>query len=67
MGKQRNAGEDESILDSIDEFYIENEYDDGSINTNALEDIWDVKYIHPGINTRDDRFKIRDHIRQMKR
>ena len=66
MGKQRNVGDDESILASIDEFYIENESDDASINTNALEEIWDVKYIHPGINTRDDRFKIRDQIRQMK-
>ena len=33
---------------------------------NALEDIWDGSKIHPEINARYARFKIRDHIRQTK-
>ena len=31
---------------------------------NALKDIWDENYVHPNINSIDDRLKILDRIRQ---
>ena len=31
---------------------------------NALGDIWYGNYVHPYINTRDVRLKMREHIRQ---
>ena len=61
-----NAEEDESILASIDESSTDHDFDDGSISTNYLEDIWDGIQIHPDINTRDARLKIRDHIKKTK-
>ena len=50
----------------IDEPYIENDFDDGSINTNDLEEIQYGNYLHTDINARDTRLKINDHIRQGK-
>ena len=50
----------------IDESYIDNEYYDRSISTNALGEIWDGSQIHPELNTRDSRLKIRDYIKQTK-
>ena len=54
---ERNAEKDESILFSIDELSIDDEYDDGYISTNSLEDIRDGGQIHPYINSIDARFK----------
>ena len=45
-----NIEEDESSLSSIDYLYTENDSDDGSISTNALEEIRDGNKIHPEIN-----------------
>ena len=58
------AEEDKSILDSIDGLSTDNDSEEGSISTDALGDIWDGSQIHPKINTRYDKFKIRDLIRQ---
>ena len=63
---QRNAEEDESILSSIYESSTDDDSDDRSISTNALENLQDGSQIHPKINARDDRLKICDHIRQTK-
>ena len=38
---ESNAEDDKSILASIDELSTYNDSDNGSISTNALEDIWD--------------------------
>ena len=46
MENERNLVEDESILDSIDKSPTDDEYDDGSISMNALEDIWDGNYVY---------------------
>ena len=59
---ERNAEVDESISSSIDELSTEDHSDDGSISTNAAEDIQDESQIHPDINTSDAIFKIRDRI-----
>ena len=59
-----NAEEYESTPASIDQSYTDNESDDGYISTKDLEEIWDVIQIHPGINARDARFKIRDCIKR---
>ena len=61
---KHSVGEDESILDSIDESSTENNYDDISISTNALKGMWDGNYIHPDIIARSSGLKIRDRIRQ---
>ena len=49
---------------SIDESYADDNSDEGSISTNALEDIQDGSHVHPDINTRDARLKISDRIKQ---
>ena len=49
---------------SIDESSIEYDSDDGSISTNAIEDIRDGSYIYSDINARYAVLKICDHIRQ---
>ena len=54
----------QSILDSIDDWSTENDSDDGSISTDDLEDIWGGSQIHPELNARDARLKIRDRIKQ---
>ena len=64
MENEPNVAEYGSILASIDESYTDDDSDDLSISTNDLEDIWDGNYVHPGINERDARLKIRYHIRQ---
>ena len=51
-------------MDSIDESYTDNDSYYGSIITNALEDIQGGIQIHPELNPRDARFKIRDRIKQ---
>ena len=51
-------------MDSIDESYKDNNYYDGSIIKNALEDIHGGIQIHPELNAREARFKIRDLIKQ---
>ena len=56
--------EDESILASIDESSADDKYDEKSISTHDLEDIWDGIYVHPNIHAGDARLKIRDRIRQ---
>ena len=63
---ERNAEEDESISDSIDETYRENYYYDRYISMSALKDIQDGSQIHPGIITRDAILKLRDCIRKIK-
>ena len=50
---------------SIDKSYIDDS-DDGSISTNSLEYIRDRSQIHPELNARYARFKIRDHNKQTK-
>ena len=62
---KRCAEEYESKLPSIDELSTEDEYDDGSISTNALEDIRYGSQIKSYINARDGRLKVWDHIKQM--
>ena len=57
-----NIAEDESISDSIYESSTENDSDDVSIITNFFDHIWDGNYVHPYINARDARLKIRYHI-----
>ena len=64
MENEHNVAEYDSILDSINESSTDDEYDDRYISTNTLGDIRDGNYVHPDINTRDTRFKIRDCIRQ---
>ena len=59
-----NEEEDKSSLSSIDESSTDDESDYLSISTNDLEDILEGSQIHPEINARDDRLKIRDRIRQ---
>ena len=61
---KRNVAEYESILTSIDESSTDDDSDDGYISTNTLEDIRNVNYLHPGINTRYARLKIHERIRQ---
>ena len=49
---------------SIYESSTYDEFDDGYIITDALEDIQDGKYVHPDINERDAILKICDCIKQ---
>ena len=51
---------------SIDDLSIYDDSDDRYISTNSIEDIWYGNQIHPELNTRDDRLKIRDCIKQTK-
>ena len=51
---------------SIDKSSVDNNSYYKSINTDNLEDIWDGIYVHPNINEKYSRWKIRDHIRQSK-
>ena len=51
-------------MSSIDESSADNDSYDGSISTNALEDIRDGIQLHPDINARDARLKICDHIKK---
>ena len=67
LENERNSEEEESILDSIDESYTEDESDDGSISTNVLGDIRCVSQIHPELNARDAGFKICHHIIRTKK
>ena len=55
--KRTYKEEYESISSSIDELYIEDDFGDGYIITNNLEDIWYGSQIHPDINARDARLK----------
>ena len=64
LGLEQVTEEDESILASIDYSSTDNDYDDGSISTNYLEDIRGGSQIHPELNTRYSRLKIRDCIKQ---
>ena len=64
MGNECNVAEDESISASIDESSNNDNYDEGYISTNYVKGIRGRNCIHPDINAGDDRFKIRDHIRQ---
>ena len=50
----------------IDEPYIDNDSNEGSISKNDLEEIQDGNYLHTDINTRDTILQIHDHIRQGK-
>ena len=50
--------------DSIDELSTDVESDGGYISTNALKDIQGGSQIHPEINARDFRLKIRDPIKK---
>ena len=59
-----NVSEYEYILASIDESSTDNDYYDLYTRTYALEDIQYGKYVHPNINARDTRLKIRDRIRK---
>ena len=64
LENERNLEEDESISDSIDESYADDNSDNKSIGTYDIENIWCGSYAHPNIKTRDARLKIRDRIRQ---
>ena len=57
-----NVAGNESILDSIDESYTDEDSGDGYISTNCLEDIRYRNYIHLDINARDARLKVHDSI-----
>ena len=48
----------------IDELSTDDESDDKYISTNSLKEIWRGNYVHPEINARYARLKIRDRIRQ---
>ena len=54
--KKCDTEEDESISASIDESYIYNDSDGGSISTDALKDIWYGSQIHPELNAIYDIF-----------
>ena len=49
---------------SVDESSVDDNSSDESISNKDIEDIWYGSYVHPNINARDARLKIRDHIRQ---
>ena len=51
-------------MSSTNESSTEYESDDGSISTNNPEEIRDVSKIHPEINARDAKSKIRERIKQ---
>ena len=53
-------------MSSINELSTDDESDDVSILNNTLEDIQDRSQIHPDINERDARLKIREHIKTQK-
>ena len=63
---ERNTEECESISDSTDESYTENDSYDGYISINSLKDIWDGSQLHLELNAINNRLKIRDHIKLMK-
>ena len=65
MENERDLVEYESIFGSIDESSAEDNSDDESISTNALEDIRDGKHVHPDINARDATLIINDRIRKV--
>ena len=51
-------------MPSIDELSTVDGSDDGSISTNAPEDIWDGSQLHTEVNARDAILETRDHIKQ---
>ena len=59
---EMNSEEDESVLASIDESSADNYSDDESISTDLLGDIRGGNHVHPNINARDIRLRIRDRI-----
>ena len=61
---EHNEEEDQSFLSSTDELSTDDDSDDRSISTNALEDIWYGSQIHTYINSRYARLKICDRIKQ---
>ena len=63
---ERCEEEDESNLSTIDELSTEDESEYGSISTNVFEDIQYESQIHPDINARDARLKVRDRIKNNK-
>ena len=64
MENEQNLVEDESISDLINESFTEYNSDEKYISTNALEEIWDRKHVHPNINARYFRLILRDQIRK---
>ena len=66
MGNEKKLAKYESIVASIDESYIDNDYDEGSLSKNYLGKIWDVIQIHPDINAIDAKLKILDHFKKEK-
>ena len=54
----------ELISNSIDESSTDDDYDDGYISMNILEDMQGGSQIHPEIHTIDARMKTRDCSRQ---
>ena len=51
-------------MDSTDDSYADDNSNEKSINADNLEEIQDIKYVHPHINTRDARLKVFDRISQ---
>ena len=51
-------------MDSINESSADIKSNNKYISVDDIEDIQDVIYVHPNINARDTRLKIRDPIRQ---
>ena len=56
--------EDKSFLASINESSTDNDSDNVSLITNTCENICYGNYVHPDINARDARLKVRERIRQ---
>ena len=64
MENECHVIEDESNLPSIDESSADNVSDSEYISTDDLKEIRDRNYVHPNINARHSRLKIRDQIRK---
>ena len=63
MENERNVAEYESNLASIDRVWTYYDSTNRSISNISLKEIKYGSYIHPDINARDARLKIRDHIK----
>ena len=64
MKNKRNTEEDGSISASIDESSTDDDSYNVSISKSSLKDIWYGIQIHPDINARYYRLKMRDFFKQ---
>ena len=51
---------------SIGDLSTDDDSDDGYVSTNNLKDVYDGIQVHPELNERDAKLKIRDRIKQTK-